>query len=87
MTFAPISFASWVADSPTGPWPKIAIVSLPERFIRRRAPQAVPVPQEMAAPVSKERSSGSGTSVLAGTHKYLAWPPLALLPYTFTGCS
>ena len=27
----------WVGDSPTGPWPKIAIVSLPERFIRRSA--------------------------------------------------
>jgi hypothetical protein len=42
---------------------------------RRRAPQAVPVPQEMAAPVTKESKSGSDTSVDTGTFMYLAWPP------------
>ncbi len=30
--------ASWVADRPTGPWPKIAIVSRPEVCMRRSAP-------------------------------------------------
>ena len=33
---------------------------------RCSAPQAVPVPQEIAAPVSKDSSSGSGTRVRAG---------------------
>ena len=65
-TRAPIARASWVALKPTGPWPKMAMVSRPERFNRRNAPKAVPVPQEMAAPVSKESSSGSGTTVKAG---------------------
>jgi hypothetical protein len=59
--------ASCVADRPTGPWPTIATVSRPERFMRRSAPNAVPVPHEMAAPVAKLSSSGSGTSVCAGT--------------------
>ena len=38
ITRAPITLASWVADRPTGPWPKMAIVSLPDRFSRRNAP-------------------------------------------------
>ena len=37
--------------SPTGPWPKMAMVSPPCRSSRCSAPQAVPVPQEIAAPV------------------------------------
>jgi hypothetical protein len=75
MTRAPISTASCVADSPTGPWPKMAIVSPPCSSTRRSAPQAVPVPQEMAAPVTKESESGSGTSVDTGTFMYFAWAP------------
>src|SRR5215470_8508066 len=75
MTRAPISTASCVAERPTGPWPKMAIVSPPCSAIRRSAPQAVPVPQEMAAPVTKESESGSGTSVDTGTFMYFAWPP------------
>ena len=34
----PIVEASCVAESPTGPWPKIAIVSRPETFMRLSAP-------------------------------------------------
>jgi hypothetical protein len=75
MTRAPISTASCVADKPTGPWPKTAIVSPPWRLIRFSAPQAVPVPQEMAAPVTNESGAGSGTSVDTGTFMYLACPP------------
>ena len=67
ITRAPMTTASCVADRPTGPWPKIAIVSPPCRLSRLSAPQAVPVPQEMAAPVTKESASGSGTSVDTGT--------------------
>jgi hypothetical protein len=37
ITFAPIALAYCVAANPTGPWPKIAMVSLPERFMRRNA--------------------------------------------------
>ncbi len=59
--------ASWVAESPTGPWPKTAMVSPPCSWTRRSAPHAVPVPQEIAAPVTKESASGSGTSVDTGT--------------------
>jgi hypothetical protein len=40
----------------------------------------VPEPQAIAAPAVNVSSSGSGTSVLAGTFKYCAWPPWALLP-------
>ena len=61
-----MALASCVAESPTGPWPKIAMVSSPWSPRRCSAPQAVPVPQEIAAPVSKESSSGSGTRVRAG---------------------
>ena len=75
MTRAPMTTASCVADRPTGPWPKMAIVSPPCRLTRFSAPQAVPVPQEIAAPVTKESESGSGTSVDTGTFMYLAWPP------------
>jgi len=67
ITRAPIAAASCVAESPTGPWPKMAMVSRPEMCIRLSAPKAVPVPQEIAAPASNESASGSGTSVLAGT--------------------
>ena len=42
---------------------------------RRSAPQSVPVPQEMAAPVTKESGAGSGSKVDTGTFMYLAWPP------------
>jgi hypothetical protein len=42
---------------------------------RFSAPQAVPVPQEIAAPVTKESESGSGTSVDTGTFMCLACPP------------
>jgi hypothetical protein len=38
ITRAPIAAASCVADSPTGPWPKIAIVSWPDKRMRRNAP-------------------------------------------------
>ena len=38
MTRAPMAFANWVALRPTGPWPKIAMVSEPVRFTRLRAP-------------------------------------------------
>ena len=62
-----MAVASCTALSPTGPWPNTASVSRPERFMRRSALYAVPVPQEIAAPVAKESSSGSGTSVRAGT--------------------
>src|SRR5262249_11313379 len=72
MTHAPISTASCVADRPTGPWPKMAIVSPPCSWTRRSAPQAVPVPQEMAAPVMKESGAGSGTSVDTGTQLNLS---------------
>src|ERR1700693_3349410 len=64
MTRAPIATANCVADNPTGPCPKIAIVSRPERPTRRSAPYAVPVPHEIAAPVSNDRPSGRGTNVL-----------------------
>ena len=53
----------------------MAIVSPPCSSTRRSAPQAVPVPQEMAAPVTKDSESGSGTSVDTGTFMYFAWPP------------
>lgn len=66
ITRAPRAEASWVADRPTGPWPKIAMVWSPVSSRRFNAPQAVPVPQEMAAPVSNDSSSGSCTSVFAG---------------------
>jgi hypothetical protein len=72
MTRAPITTASCVAESPTGPWPKIAMVSPPARFTRFSAPHAVPVPHEMAAPVTNESASGSGTSVDTGTFMYRA---------------
>jgi hypothetical protein len=42
---------------------RLAIVSPPCRLSRLSAPQAVPVPQDIAAPVTKESASGSGTSV------------------------
>ena len=47
------------------------------RLIRSNAATATmtSVPQEMAAPVTKESESGSGTSVDTGTFMYLAWPP------------
>ena len=83
---APMALANWVAARPTGPWPKIAIVSRPV-FIRRSAPYAVPDPQAIAAPAEKLSSSRSGTIVSAGTAMYFACPPWALLPYTFTGTS
>jgi hypothetical protein len=35
---------SRVADWPTGPWPKMAIVSPPSRLSRLSVPLAVPVP-------------------------------------------
>ncbi len=38
ITRAPIAAASCVADSPTGPWPKIAMVSRADRFMRASAP-------------------------------------------------
>ena len=53
----------------------MAIVSPPCSRIRCSAPHAVPVPQEIAAPVTKESESGNGTSVDAGTFMYFAWPP------------
>src|SRR5438552_3340968 len=49
MTRAPMATANCVADKPTGPWPKMAIVSPPCKLIRFKAPHAVPVPQETAA--------------------------------------
>ena len=53
----------------------MAIVSPPCSSTRRSAPQAVPVPQERAAPVTTESESGNGTSVDTGTFMYFAWPP------------
>jgi hypothetical protein len=38
-------------------------VSRPESCKRRSAPYAVPVPQEIAAPVSNDKLSGKGTRV------------------------
>ena len=38
ITRAPMATTSCVADRPTGPWPKIAIVSSPCRDNRRSAP-------------------------------------------------
>src|SRR5262245_56669857 len=75
MTRAPITMTSCVADNPTGPWPKMAIVSPPCRLSRFSAPHAVPVPHEIAAPVTKESESGRGTSVPTGTFMYLACAP------------
>jgi hypothetical protein len=75
MTRAPIATANCVADKPTGPWPKIAMVSPPCKLIRFKAPHAVPVPHETAAPVTNESESGSGTSVETGTFMYFACPP------------
>src|SRR5204862_8157188 len=51
------------------------VLSPPGTPTRLRPPWAVPVPQETAAPVTKESASGSGTSVCTGTFMYLAWPP------------
>src|SRR6202042_844066 len=82
ITRAPIALANCVPARPTGPWPKIAIVSLPDRFIRRNALYAVPEPQAIAAPAENVNSSGSGTIGLAGTQRYFAWPPCELLPYS-----
>ena len=42
ITRAPMTTANCVADKPTGPWPKMAMVSPPWRLIRFSAPQAVP---------------------------------------------
>ena len=44
------------------------------------------LPQEIAAPSSNEISSGSGTSVKAGTFMYGAWPPWPVIPYTTMPC-
>ena len=82
MTRAPMATANCVADKPTGPCPKMAIVSPPCRLIRFSAPHAVPVPHETAAPVTKESESGSGTSVETGTFMYFACPPCPPEPYT-----
>ena len=49
----------------SGGWHQVA--GRGDRRAPLSAPQAVPVPQEMAAPVTKESSSGSGTSVDTGT--------------------
>ena len=67
MTFAPIAFADNVPLAPTGPWPNTATMSRPEIPIFLRPFQAVPVPQEMAAPSSKVNSSSSRTSDRDGT--------------------
>ena len=40
------------------------------------------MPQEMAAPSSKESSSGNETKVEAGTFMKGAWPPCPVMPYT-----
>jgi hypothetical protein len=40
----------------------------------------VPVPHEIAAPSSKEISSGSGTRVKAGTFMKGACPPWPVMP-------
>ena len=39
-----------------------------------------PVPQEIAAPVSNDSSSGSGTKVRAGHFMYRAWAPWPVAP-------
>ena len=69
MTLAPMVAANCAALKPTGPWPKTAMVSMPEMPRRFRAWKAVPVPQAQAAPSSKLRASGSATQVEAGTFK------------------
>jgi hypothetical protein len=51
-----------------------------DRLRRISALEAVPVPQEMAAPASNESLSGSETRVFAGTFRYGACPPSSLLP-------
>jgi hypothetical protein len=66
ITSAPIAAASCVADNPTGPWPKIAMLCCPCKRSRCNAPHAVPVPHEIAAPAAKDNSSGSVTKVRAG---------------------
>ena len=58
------------------------MVSRPETSSRCKAPNAVPVPQEIAAPVAKESSSGSGTSVRTGTFMYCACAPWPVRPKT-----
>ena len=77
---APMATPSIVALSPTGPCPKTASVSRPDTSRRFNAPYAVPVPHEMAAPSSKEITSGIGTSVLAGTTMNGACAPLPVMP-------
>jgi len=67
MTLAPMYFAHMVPLRPTGPWPKIDTTSPPAMWIFLRPFQAVPVPQEMAAPASKDSSSGRWMSKRDGT--------------------
>ena len=52
-TSAPRAVASMVADKPTGPCPKMAMVEPPTSPKRSSAPQAVPVPHPIVAPASK----------------------------------
>ena len=67
MTLAPMYLADMVPLSPTGPCPKIATTSPPATLIFLRPFQAVPVPQEIAAPPSKDSSSGRWTRRRDGT--------------------
>ena len=59
----PSCAANIVAESPTGPCPKIAIVSIAVMSSRFIAWNAVPVPQEQAAAERKSRFSGIGIHV------------------------
>ena len=80
MTRAPKAFASIVQLKPTGPCPKIAMVSSADSATLLIAAKAVPVPQAMAAPVLKDSESGSLMRVCAGTFMKSACPPSAFSP-------
>ena len=67
ITFAPIALADNVPLAPTGPWPNTTTMSRPETSIFLSPFQAVPVPQEMAAPSSKDNSSSRSTRLREGT--------------------
>ena len=82
ITRAPIATASCVADKPTGPWPKIAIVSPPCRLRRRSAPIG------RAGAAGDRRAGLEGKRVgqrherRTGTFMYRACAPLPSEPNT-----
>ena len=80
ITFTPMLEAIITADNPTGPKPKTANVSWDLKHNLSIAPQAVPVPHEIAAPLLNEISSRNFTRVSAGHFIYLAWAPWPVTP-------